>query len=430
MSTSPKENKEEWLNRLRDSVSDYKESVPNDAWQKLERQMYGGKMQFLTRRRIYGGISAVAAIAIIFLILPTFIPDSNNKDKGLQIAVVNNNESVVAIADEIKSKKIIADSNHKNDKRAIVDNTGDIAKEIEVEKEAYNNEVVLSYNKQEYNKQEPNKQEPNKEEKIEEKKKEKELTWEEYLQQPQQKENKKQNKDGNWLAFSVGNNGVGTFGADNNVKPQASMEQSLQELPPIDINPVKDIVMFQRPSFLALPIIVEELKLENEPEYRHKQPLSFGITFGKNISSKFTVETGLVYSLLISDVSNLQKNKTVTQTLHYLGIPVRFNWNFINKNKYAVYTGAGVLIEKCIYGKIGDEKLSVKSVQTSLNFNVGAQYKFNKTVGIYFEPGLCYYLGMKDNGSLGEMKNGNFIKSIHSEHPFGFTLQAGLRFSF
>ena len=120
----------------------------------------------------------------------------------------------------------------------------------------------------------------------------------------------------------------------------------------------------------------------------------------------------------------------VTQSLNYIGIPLRFNWNFINKHKYSVYAGAGGFIERCIYASIDGDKVDIKKWQGGFTFNAGAQFKFTDHIAIYLEPGLVYYIGMPKNGEIGKFNNNLSIKSIRSEHPLGFSISAGFRFAF
>ena len=57
----------------------------------------------------------------------------------------------------------------------------------------------------------------------------------------------------------------------------------------------------------------------------HKQPLSFGFSVRKGLARGFSVETGLTYTYLASDVKFAGSSETVSQKLHYLGIPLRAN---------------------------------------------------------------------------------------------------------
>ena len=107
------------------------------------------------------------------------------------------------------------------------------------------------------------------------------------------------------------------------------------------------------------------------------------------------------------------------QKLHYLGIPLKANWNFLDKKLFTLYVSGGGMIEKCVYGKLGTEKETVKPLQFSVSGAVGAQFNATKRVGIYVEPGVAYFF---DDGSD--------VQTIRKENPFNFNIQAGIRLTY
>lgn len=151
----------------------------------------------------------------------------------------------------------------------------------------------------------------------------------------------------------------------------------------------------------------------------HKQPLSFGVSVRKNLVKGFSVESGLTYTYLASDVRYEGSSEKISQKLHYIGIPVRANWSFVNAKDFTMYVSAGGAIEKCVYGKIGTESETVKPVQLSVMGAVGAQYNISNRVGLYVEPGVSYFF---DDGSS--------VQTIRKEDPCNFTLQAGIRLTY
>ena len=154
-------------------------------------------------------------------------------------------------------------------------------------------------------------------------------------------------------------------------------------------------------------------------DYEHHQPVSFGLSVRKSLPKGFSVETGLTYTLLSSDVKRQGDNKMQTQKLHYIGIPVRGNWNFLEKKYFTLYVSAGGMVEKCVYGKLAGDKVNVKPLQFSVAGAVGAQFNATEHVGFYVEPGVSYFF---DDGSK--------IQTIRKETPCNFNLQAGLRFTY
>lgn len=151
----------------------------------------------------------------------------------------------------------------------------------------------------------------------------------------------------------------------------------------------------------------------------HKQPLSFGLSVRKNLGKGFSVESGLTYTYLASDVKFDDSSEKMSQKLHYIGIPVRANWNFVDKKSFTMYVSAGGAVEKCVYGKIGSESETVKPLQLSVMGAVGAQYNVSDRVGLYLEPGVSYFF---DDGSA--------VQTIRKENPCNFTLQAGIRLTY
>lgn len=91
-------------------------------------------------------------------------------------------------------------------------------------------------------------------------------------------------------------------------------------------------------------------RMDEIVDIKHHQPISFGLSVRKGLAKGFSVETGLTYTLLSSDVEMSGGNAMIDQKLHYIGIPVRANWNFFDKDRFTLYVAAGGMIEKCVYG--------------------------------------------------------------------------------
>lgn len=167
----------------------------------------------------------------------------------------------------------------------------------------------------------------------------------------------------------------------------------------------------------GLPLL--QKKANKVTSIDHKQPISFGVSVRKNLPKGFSVETGLTYTYLASDVKFGGSSEKVSQKLHYIGIPVRANWNFVDKENFTMYVSGGGAVEKCVYGKIGSESETVKPLQLSVMGAVGAQYNISNRVGLYVEPGVSYFF---DDGSS--------VQTIRKENKTNFTLQAGIRLTY
>lgn len=153
---------------------------------------------------------------------------------------------------------------------------------------------------------------------------------------------------------------------------------------------------------------------------KHHQPITVGITARKLFKHGLSIESGINFTHLSSDITFAEKYpEHVKQKLNYIGIPLKLNWSFLNSRYFTLYVSAGGQVEKCIQGKIAGMEISSKPWQFSVLGGVGAQFNITKHVGIYAEPGVAYFF---DNNSN--------LKTIRKEHPFNFNMQGGIRFTY
>ena len=163
------------------------------------------------------------------------------------------------------------------------------------------------------------------------------------------------------------------------------------------------------------------------------QPIQIGVSVAYSFTDRLSIESGLTYSCLISDLSSgtPSGNYDIRQTLHYIGLPLALRYDFLKIKGFSLYASAGGQMEKCVAGKTRTDyfvegkkvssengRIMVEPLQWSVNAYVGAQYSFNRLVGLYIEPGAAYYF-----------RNSSPVNCIYSERPFNFSFRAGLRFS-
>ena len=156
----------------------------------------------------------------------------------------------------------------------------------------------------------------------------------------------------------------------------------------------------------------------DESSFRHHLPLSFGLTVRKEFPYGLSLESGVVYTLLRSDVRLRYSSEDVSQKLHFIGIPLRLNWQFVERGRFSAYIGAGGLAEKCVSAKFGSENVDEDALQWSLLGVIGAQYRLGHAVGLYFEPEASYYLTDTE------------LCTSRSEAPLSLTLRLGVRVLF
>lgn len=168
-------------------------------------------------------------------------------------------------------------------------------------------------------------------------------------------------------------------------------------------------------------------------DIKHKQPIIIGVSANYILDDKWSLTSGLTYTILSSELRSGSDNNYYTseQTLHNIGIPLNINYNVWKNKQVSVYLSVGGLVEKNVSGKLTtdyivgnqfksseDSKISIERLQWSLNTSVGVQYNLSSRIGLYAEPGVSNYF-----------KNGSEVETIYKEKPLNFSLRFGLRFS-
>lgn len=169
-------------------------------------------------------------------------------------------------------------------------------------------------------------------------------------------------------------------------------------------------------------------------EVRHRQPVRAGVSFRYDLGRRWSMETGLTYTMLSSDIDAGSEFRRclIERKLHYIGIPLNASYDFLQKKRWSMYATAGGMLEKCVSGREVAEyvsngvtsstdthEISVRELQWSVNAAVGAEFNFTPLIGIFAEPGVSWFFG-----------NGSQIETIYQDRPFNFNFRVGLRFSF
>lgn len=159
-----------------------------------------------------------------------------------------------------------------------------------------------------------------------------------------------------------------------------------------------------------------------EERQKHHQPISFGLTVNFPISSRIYMVTGLVYTRLRSDFSNMADHVLYKkeQTLYDIGIPVMGQFYVKNKGHLRAYVAIGGQADFNVKTRLiadgVEQELRKDRVQWSVNTALGLQYHILPQFAVYVEPGLKYYF---DNGSG--------ISTFFKDRAMNFNLQVGLR---
>lgn len=152
--------------------------------------------------------------------------------------------------------------------------------------------------------------------------------------------------------------------------------------------------------------------------YRHHQPLSFGLSVSKAFPYGLSLESGLIYTLVRSDVRTRYSSEDVSQKLHFVGIPLRLNWQFLERGALSLYIGAGGMAEKCVSARFGTTSVNEPGLQWSALAAVGVQYRLGDVVGLYFEPEGSYYFTQTR------------LRTVRTDSPLTLSLRLGVRLTF
>ena len=156
----------------------------------------------------------------------------------------------------------------------------------------------------------------------------------------------------------------------------------------------------------------------NESSFRHHLPLSFGLSVRAELPYRLSLESGVNYTLLRSDVRMPFSTEEMSQKLHFIGVPLRLNWQFVERGRFSAYLAGGMMVEKCVSATLDGESVDEQNLQWSLLAALGAQYRLSGMVGLYFEPEASYYL------------TDTKLRTSRSDAPLSLTLRIGVRLLF
>lgn len=415
------ENKELWMNKLKEKLADYSEPTPASGWEQLEKElMHPVEKKIYPYRKWMMAAAAVILLAVVSSVslyflgtpaademrhiqtpalasMPDALPSGQQPDvQGTDVEPVMNpvsvrekrlakaDKSIPKHADEpvVKYKRVVDEA---KDKPVSVTESDDTS--IDLERTQKDTDQPTADNRSRRPSGKDKYHIPTK---------------------------TKSSRKGTWsMGLGVNNSGGASSEIGSGAHPYMSrvsmlaVSNSLMAIPNDLTLVFKDGVPYLRQAKQVLDI-------------KHHQPISFGLSVRKTLGKGFSLESGLTYTLLSSDAKLADdEQQMIEQKLHYIGIPLRANWNFLDKKLVTLYVSGGGMVEKCVYGKLGSEKETVKPLQFSVSGAVGAQLNATKRIGVYVEPGVAYYF---DDGSD--------IQTIRKENPFNFNIQAGIRLTY
>ena len=421
------EEKELWMNKLKEKLADYSEPTPASGWEQLEKELMPSvEKKIYPHRKWMMAAAAVILLAVVSSVSLYFLgTPAADEMRHIQTPALATTPDVLPgvqqpdlpgtsvepvlrpVARENRLAKVDRDiPEHKMpvDEPAVKDEPALVVEEKELGTVINEGEPTEETNAGQTQTQTKDKERP---------------TAGNRPRRPSDRDKyhipteKPSSRKGTWsMGLGVGNSGGASSEVGSGAYPymsrvsMLSVSNGLMEIPNDQTLVFEDGVPYLRQAKQVVDI-------------KHHQPISFGLSVRKALGKGFSLESGLTYTLLSSDAKLADNDRQIEQKLHYIGIPLRANWNFLDKKFVTLYVSGGGMVEKCVYGKLGSEKETVKPLQFSVSGAVGAQLNATKRVGVYVEPGVAYYF---DDGSD--------IQTIRKENPFNFNIQAGIRLTY
>ena len=187
--------------------------------------------------------------------------------------------------------------------------------------------------------------------------------------------------------------------------------------PPVDTSVVSQPSMRHGPAMMNSEIAGAARRVLNT-DYDHFQPVSFGLSARFALNERFSINTGINYTLYNSRKKLLWSDgteETLNQSVHYIGIPVRCDWLLVDRKHFGLYLGAGAQVDKAVYAKVGNERMHDRTFLFSINGVCGLQYNINDRFSLYLEPELT--------GNLNRPE----ISTFRSNRELMLSVRAGLR---
>lgn len=162
----------------------------------------------------------------------------------------------------------------------------------------------------------------------------------------------------------------------------------------------------------------------------HDKPITFGISVTKSISDRLSLETGLQYSILKSrfTIGEASDSAATRQKIHYLGVPLRVTYKWMDYKRLSAYASAGVTLHVPVHSKLigsadndwkriifGDKRFS-PPLQWQTGASVGVQYEFAPNTSLFVEPTVNWFI-----------PSGGETHTIWTEQPVMFTCPFGIR---
>jgi len=151
-------------------------------------------------------------------------------------------------------------------------------------------------------------------------------------------------------------------------------------------------------------------------DYAHNMPLVMSMSAQYPINDRLLLNSGINYSLYSSAVNN--NNNSWQQSVHYLGIPIRIDYHFIDGKYFAAYAGAGASIDWCLGAYWNGSYIETDIPSLNLNGVCGIQFNISNHFSLFIEPSASWQI------TTGERN----ISTWRTSHIVSFSIPFGLRY--
>ena len=161
--------------------------------------------------------------------------------------------------------------------------------------------------------------------------------------------------------------------------------------------------------------------------HNETKPISLALSVRYKQSRRFAVESGISYIRRVYELKRVTfkyMSYRPSQTIHYVGVPVKGICNMATGRKWSFYGNLGMTMGIPVHSQIYiegatrhiAETINMDNISTPwmwmVNTGFGVQYNLTRNVGIYTEPSVQYTIPTHSN-----------IK-----HPFSVSLPLGIKF--
>lgn len=396
--------KDNWLKDIHNRMTDFEMEEPQGLWEDIcAAETKGAKTPVIGKGHYRKIWLLTAAAAACLLLMVSFHKDIHQSDTSS--ATLSSNQNMVAKQIEAAETSVLADALHPR-KIAISQSANLVHAEEETITPV---NVAITDSAEQKEESMPQRNTPQEQRSG--------LSWNYgYLAQAR-KPTREQTR------FSVGIVTSGGTGTDNLYLFQGGSMAAA---------PVKDDAEWIDSPLLG--IMAKNKSADTERKVTHHSPVRIGASFAYRLSDRWSLESGISYALVGSDIREGSKRNFIEeeQRLHYVGIPIGVSYKVYSWKNLDVYLSSNMLAELCVYGqsnrkytlsgnaKVETETKTISShpLQWSVGTKAGVQYNINHQLAFYLEPGCIYYFD--DHSSL---------ETIFKEKPFDFNMNIGVRFS-